>query len=851
MRSFLCVAAAVLPGLLVPAHAAPGHKSAAPGMVAPADTGSKSALHEAGIEWCATHERFEAKFPNFWKDASCFEGTCDSPATRDASIPGGATPFKTIHLVFHVFANDDGSDAAASPSDVRAQLEQLNADFLPSRVQFTYETNYINNSALRFFDLTEEAIMKNTHAVNPAENLNVYVVQVLDGFLGVGTFPWDPDALGNLGGIIMHDAAFGAGEKTLTHEVGHNLGLWHTHHGVSEVPVCTACYETADGVDGDVSGDFCSDTAPTPTNFTCGDPAGEDTCTDLGWGDTDTQNYMGYAPDSCISEFSTQQMGRMHCWGEDILAGWFRPEGAGYVLLDRVRYSCSDMLEVAVVDTDLDGQLSAAVTLTTSGGDAETVTLLPEGSQPGKFMGGLSTDGAAILAGDGSLNVSGRDTITATYNDLSDGADLPGVDAFAAEVDCTPPIIFNVETTYVGGRTVTVQFNTEDPTTGEVSAGSSCGTVEFTATSGSGTTHLVTLEGLQPQTSYAFSVAAVDAASNAAVDNNGGACYTFTTTRVPDIYTESFGTTPDLAFNSLTFTPDDSADGYGVCSEAVSELFVAPSGGSAFAMGDDDSQLVTLSGGQSVLLHGEAYTAFHINSNGSITFDAPDSFPVPNFGGYFNAPRIAPLWFDLDPSEGGTMYREQLADRYVVTWQQVPEWSQTDSTTMQLELFFAGGIRMTYLEVEADSGVSGLSEGIGLTVVEEYNDFTASIDCALFESVEFLPFVTGPYWAETGQSATLYARSSGLGPDIDYAWTFNGASVPVTGEAYTIEAVGPGDEGWYGATLTTPDTKEIFVADPFYLRVVAAGSLPAAGGVGLASAAAALIGCAWLRRRRG
>ena len=46
----------------------------------------------------------------------------------------------------------------------------------------------------------------------------------------------------------------GAGGKTMSHEMGHCLGLWHTHHGVDEVSECGSCYERADGLNGDITG---------------------------------------------------------------------------------------------------------------------------------------------------------------------------------------------------------------------------------------------------------------------------------------------------------------------------------------------------------------------------------------------------------------------------------------------------------------------------------------------------------------------------------------------------------------------------------------------------------------------
>ncbi|MFQ5606780.1 MAG: PKD domain-containing protein [Candidatus Zixiibacteriota bacterium] len=277
-----------------------------------------------GTEWCHTQIVYDQRIAALNGGALACPpvGNCDLPGVRDDNIPVADDPPMVIRLKINVFRNDDGSNPAATQAGVDAQIEQLNSDFLPSRIQFEYETEFINSSAFRQFSDVEEGGMKSAFADRPDSMLNVYVVNILAGYLGVGTFPWDPVALSSGGGTIVDDNWFGVGQKTLTHEIGHCVGLWHTHHGVSEVTACGACYERADGAEGDITGDRCSDTDPTPTNFNCGGPGGVDACSATPWGPTDPQNYMGYAPDACYTEFSPHQWGRMQCWSNDVLSSW-------------------------------------------------------------------------------------------------------------------------------------------------------------------------------------------------------------------------------------------------------------------------------------------------------------------------------------------------------------------------------------------------------------------------------------------------------------------------------------------------------------------------------------------------
>ena len=61
-------------------------------------------------------------------------------------------------------------------------------------------------------------------------------------------------------------------------------------------------------------------------------------------------------------------------------------------------------------------------------------------------------------------------------------------------------------------------------------------------------------ERLEDDTDYFFTITGTDQAGNTVVDDNGGDCYTFMTTPVPDYFTEQFGSGVDLAGFSIRFS---------------------------------------------------------------------------------------------------------------------------------------------------------------------------------------------------------------------------------------------------------------------------------------------------------
>ena len=411
---------------------------------------------------------------------------------------------------------------------------------------------------------------------------------------------------------------------------------------------------------------------------------------------------------------------------------------AGTISLDSALYACSDTAEIQVIDCDLNTNdtvvetVNVTIDSTTEPG-GETVTLTETGPETAEFRGSIPLE---VIDSAGVLQVSDGDTVTATYIDADDGQGGTNVTVTAtATVDCTPPVISNVQTTNIEARSATVTFDTDEPANGTVRYGLACGTLtETVPESGFKTAHTFNLTGLTENTTYFYAVDAVDGAGNSSTDDNGGACYTFTTPDIPDYFTELFSADNDLDDLSLVFTPDASADFYDGCAESISALPVDPSGGTplTFTPSNDDGYAnVSLTGGNTVSLYGISYGDFWVGSNGYITFGAGDSDYTESLIDHFDTPRISGVFDDLNPSVGGTVSWKQLADRAVVTWENVPEYGTSNSNTFQIELRFDGTLVISYLAIAATDGLAGLSEGSGQPADFYESDLSAMGPCGV------------------------------------------------------------------------------------------------------------------------
>ncbi len=103
-------------------------------------------------------------------------------------------------------------------------------------------------------------------------------------------------------------------------------------------------------------------------------------------------------------------------------------------------------------------------------------------------------------------------TLTVTDNEGASNSTSQSVtvaDGSTGGTDTTPPVISNVGSTQTGGRTFTVNWTTDEPTTGVVTIGSTTASSDTLSTS-----HSVSFSGARKRRSYSYTITATDAAGN-------------------------------------------------------------------------------------------------------------------------------------------------------------------------------------------------------------------------------------------------------------------------------------------------------------------------------------------------
>jgi hypothetical protein len=248
----------------------------------------------------------------------------------------------TIPVVVHVIHNGDAVGTGENISDcqVESQIQVMNEDFrrmmgtngynthpdgADVEVEFCLATVDPNGSPTNGIDRVNYGVasftstgavdnMKTNTIWNPDDYMNMWCVRFgggASGLLGYAQFP-NNSGLGGLStnngsantdGVVAGYQYFGSSQicpsgtysapydlgRTMTHEVGHYLGLRHIWG------------------DSNCGNDFCADTPESQTsNYNC--PSGQTTCDGI---QDMVENYMDYTNDACMNIFTQDQKTRI------------------------------------------------------------------------------------------------------------------------------------------------------------------------------------------------------------------------------------------------------------------------------------------------------------------------------------------------------------------------------------------------------------------------------------------------------------------------------------------------------------------------------------------------------------
>lgn len=218
-------------------------------------------------------------------------------------------------------------------NDVKANINQLNAHLSGSSITFNVcdEIIYtIDDTQLDPDDVTTEATMTAKHQAN---RFNLYIVDWIDGANGYAYIGPSAERI-----FIRRSRAT---TSTLWHELGHSLGLRHTHGNTNG----TLTNELVNGSNCSTAADMLCDTPADPqlsssnVNGSCNYVGG---ATDAN-GNTfnpDESNIMSYSPNNCRNSYTQDQKNLAHN------------------LIDNFNWHSTKINSCAL---DLDGPASAAV----------------------------------------------------------------------------------------------------------------------------------------------------------------------------------------------------------------------------------------------------------------------------------------------------------------------------------------------------------------------------------------------------------------------------------------------------------------------------------------------------------
>jgi len=167
-----------------------------------------------------------------------------------------------VRVYFHIVTNDDGSNAAITDAQIATEFTALLASYAANNICFLNAgTNYVKNTFLNtLFNADNDPEGTFFLPYQVPNCVNVFYTQTIKGNNTACNPPcgYGGIALGGIPGtfFLVANSNIGSG-STISHEMGHNLGLLHSFETVYG-------FEKIDGSNAGFAGDQVTDTPADP-----------------------------------------------------------------------------------------------------------------------------------------------------------------------------------------------------------------------------------------------------------------------------------------------------------------------------------------------------------------------------------------------------------------------------------------------------------------------------------------------------------------------------------------------------------------------------------------------------------
>lgn len=305
--------------------------------------------------------------PQFLSDA--LAGRSNEPGADDFSAP------YNIPVFIRIVRQNSGSLAGCTVEEARQNFDEMNVQYSGHNICFQLAgIDFVNDSYLNNFNIKDslESVYPNYIRNNNLDVNGAMTIFVHYNFLS------NNGSSGNAYGIpnnFLSVARWAATSTTVHsifgHEMGHCLGLYHTHEdGLGKENVTrsssSSCYDCQ------VDGDLCCDTPadyPDSDQFTSSSTCNyngtaRDICSNLLY-DPSTTNIMSYHPWECIATTSlaltANQRTRMHATINDVTGPVYSRVSENNLTLNTVN-ATSNQVRIYSAKMDITQNASASIT---------------------------------------------------------------------------------------------------------------------------------------------------------------------------------------------------------------------------------------------------------------------------------------------------------------------------------------------------------------------------------------------------------------------------------------------------------------------------------------------------------